>query len=814
MAQMVNLTINDIKVNVPAGTLIVDAAKKVGIDIPVFCYHPKMEPVGMCRQCLVEVGRPMVDRATGQAVLDENGSPKLQFGPKLETACTTPVSEGMLVLTASEKAKAGQKEIIELLLTSHPLDCPVCDKGGECPLQNLTMEFGSSGSRFIFDEKQHAAKSVPLGELIYLDRERCIQCARCIRFQEDIAGEPVLGFYQRGRATDIVTYSEPGFDSIFSGNTTDICPVGALTTADFRFGARPWEMNNAASICAQCAVGCNITFNVRREAKTGGKQVVKRAMPRQNEQVNEIWMCDKGRFAGYHFAESSERLTQPLIEGAPAELADAEKQIAEKLKVAGPNSVILAGGRLSNEDLFNLKQLADGLGGKALLYAPIGGGEFTSAYGLAASSNLGDLGQGSTILVVASDIHDEAPIWYLRLKAAAERGAAVIVANARATKLDEFATYVVRYAYGDEVETVKGLSGKEKLTEAFKAENLVVFYGSDGLGTAGSAVLAAACADLVKSRAGKTNNGLVGVWNAPNTQGAYELGFRTAFDLASELKAKTVYVAAADPAGDDPALADALRSAEFVAVQDLFLTETARLAGAVLPACAYTEREGTFTSAERRVQRFYPAVPARPGIKSDFALTADIAGFAGMDLEGRSPLLVMNRMAASVKAFAGLTYGRLAEVTEQYPIIGRGDLYYGGTTYGNSQGLGVHLSLGEAVTAPVTPRTSLRPKENELLAVPVSKVYDRGTTMVAATLLEARTGSPLVAVHPATAGKLGLAQGEPARVSLNGADYEVVVKLDDSLSTGTVLVYRSFGIPIFEPVPVSIAAAERARGGH
>ncbi len=194
MAQMVNLTINDVKVNVPAGTLIVDAAKKVGIDIPVFCYHPKMEPVGMCRQCLVEVGRPMIDRATGQSVLDENGGPKLQFGPKLETACTTPVSEGMLVLTASEKAEGGQKEIIELLLTSHPLDCPVCDKGGECPLQNLTMAFGSSGSRFIFDEKQHAAKSVPLGELIFLDRERCIQCARCIRFQEDIAGEPVLGF--------------------------------------------------------------------------------------------------------------------------------------------------------------------------------------------------------------------------------------------------------------------------------------------------------------------------------------------------------------------------------------------------------------------------------------------------------------------------------------------------------------------------------------------------------------------------------------------------------------------------------------------
>jgi NADH-quinone oxidoreductase subunit G len=744
-------------------------------------------------------------------VLGEDGNPKIQFLPKLDTSCTNPVSEGMVVLTASEKAKAGQKEIIELLLTSHPLDCPVCDKGGECPLQNLTMDFGSSGSRFLYDEKQHAAKRVPLGELIYLDRERCIQCARCIRFQRDIAGEPVLEFYQRGRATDIVTYSEPGFDSIFSGNTTDICPVGALTTADFRFGARPWEMKHAASICGQCAVGCNITFNVRREAKSGGGHAIKRVMPRQNEQVNEIWMCDKGRFAGYHFAESAERLTQALIKGAPSELEAAEKLVAEKLKVAGSNVVMLAGGRLANEDLFNLKQLADGLGGKALLYTPMGGGEYTAAYGLTAGSNLGSLGKGSTVLVIASDIHDEAPIWYLRIKAAAQRGATVVVANARATPLDNFATFVVRYAYGDEAQTVNGLSGKEQFAGALSAENLVIFHGSDGLGLAGSSSLAEACAGLVKSRAGRPNNGLVGIWNAPNTQGAYELGFRPAADLASELKGKAVYVAGADPAGDDPALAEALKSASFLAVQELFLTETARLAEVVLPASAYTEREGTFTSAERRVQRFYPAVPPRPGTRADFALTADIAGLDGIELEGRSPLLVMNRIAASVKTFSGISYAILAEVTEQYPIVGRGDLYYGGTTYENSQGLGKQLALSQDdIPAEGKPHAALRPKENELLAVPASKVYDRGTTMVAASLLDGRVGVPAVAVNPATAGRHGLAAGDPAKVSLNGATYDVIVRLDESLPTGVVLVYRSFGIPISEPVSVMISVAEKA----
>ena len=164
----------------------------------------------------------------------------------------------------------GRRDILEFLLTSHPLDCPICDKGGECPLQNLTMAHGPGNSRFLLDEKIHLAKHFPLGELIFLDRERCIQCARCVRFQSDIAGDPVIGFSQRGRALEIVTYSEPGFDSYFSGNTTDICPVGALTTADFRFGARPWELKPAASICTQCPVGCNLTLNVRREAVSTG----------------------------------------------------------------------------------------------------------------------------------------------------------------------------------------------------------------------------------------------------------------------------------------------------------------------------------------------------------------------------------------------------------------------------------------------------------------------------------------------------------------------------------------------------------------
>ncbi|MDD2695696.1 MAG: 2Fe-2S iron-sulfur cluster-binding protein, partial [Anaerolineales bacterium] len=552
MSKMVTLTIDGLTVSVPEGTLIVDAARKVGIDIPVFCYHPKMEPVGMCRMCLVEAGRPQVDRATGEVMRGEDGTPKIQFGPKLETACTTPVSEGMVVLGASEKVKEGQDDILEFLLTSHPLDCPVCDKGGECPLQNLTMRYGPGESRFRYEEKMHLAKQVPLGELIILDRERCIFCARCVRFQDEIVDDPVLAFTQRGRAMQIVSHSEPGFNSYFSGNTTDICPVGALTTADFRFGARPWELNAAASICPHCPVGCNTTLNTRREGASGGGWVIKRVMPRQNEWVNEIWLCDKGRMA-YQYTEDKERLTQPLVrkEGqyVPVEWDAALELVASHFRQAGEGLLTLASGRLSNEDLFNLRRLTQGLGGKTALYTHMAGGDLVSQVGVGQGTSFAEMGAETAILVVASDLEEEAPIWWLRVKQAAERSATLIVANPRPTKTERYARHILRYPYGSEAaavlamlnalsakrpslpEGVQELARNPELQVAAKAitqaQNAVVFYGSEGLGLQGSQPLAQACANLLIAthHTGRPNNGLIAVWPRANDQGAWELGF-------------------------------------------------------------------------------------------------------------------------------------------------------------------------------------------------------------------------------------------------------------------------------------------------
>jgi NADH-quinone oxidoreductase subunit G len=832
MAKMVKLTIDGQEVNVPAGTLIVDAAKQIGNDIPVFCYHPKMEPVGMCRMCLVSIGRPAVDRATNQPVLNEDGTPKISFGPKLETACTTPVSEGMVVVTSSDVVEAARKDVLEFLLTSHPLDCPICDKGGECPLQNLTLRYGPGKSRFILDEKMRLAKHYPLGELIFLDRERCIQCARCIRFQNEIADDPVIGFAERGRSLEIITDSDPGFDSYFSGNTTDICPVGALTTADFRFNARPWEMRSPASICNQCPVGCNLTINVRREASSGGNAVVKRIMPRQNEGVNEIWICDKGRFA-YHYIESENRIYKPLArkngELVEVEWDEALDLAAAKIKEAGAGLVTLAGGRLANEDLFNLHALTQAQGGQAVLDSDMAGGEVVAQLNPPAGSNLKDMGPGSAILVIACDLEEEAPVWYLRVRQAAKRGATLIVANPRETKLDRATKLSFRYKYGQAAQMVGRFrtavgaetpapAGTEIAPEAdpfaeasaalAKAQNLVVIYGSEGLDLNESRALVDACADLLKTsgHTGRPNNGLVAAWTKGNLQGAWDMGFRPADDLTVVLGgAKTAYVAAADPAGDDPVLVKALDSAGFVIVQELLMTPTARAADLVLPALPFTEREGTYTSGERIVQRFYPAVtlradPGQPRPMADFAIAGCIGERLGLDLEHRFASLIFERLSASASGYAGLSYPKLSEVAPQWPVVGNSNLYFGGTTYKNEQGLGARLVPTGAEEEGQPFQAVTAPAENQepgvIRAYPITRLYDLGTLTVSTKLLHLRLAKPEIWVHPDTARGFGLTPGEPVGLDVDGTVVEAGLRTDESVPVGVALVPRSVGIPI------------------
>jgi len=817
MEKRITLKIDGRPVCVPEGTLIVDAAKQAGIIIPVFCHHPKLEPVGMCRMCLVDIGRPLVDRATGALVLNEDGTPRITFSPKLETACTTPVSEGMVVWGATEKVLAARKDVLEFLLTSHPLDCPICDKGGECPLQNQTREFGPSTSRFILDEKSHNEKHFPLGELIFLDRERCIQCARCVRFQEQVVDDPVISFYDRGRRMEINTLTEPGFDSIFSGNTTDICPVGALTTSDFHFGARPWELTHKPSICSQCPVGCNLTYDVRREAKSGGKTVIKRVMPRQNEEVNEIWLCDKGRFT-YTYAESLEHLQQPLLrkdgELVPVSWEEALSTASEKIKAAGSNLVTLVSGRLSNEDLVAARALAQGIGGKVIHYTNTGGGEWVRRVGMTAGTNLADLKQGSVILVIGSDLHQEAPLWWLRVKQAAERGASLIVANARKTRLDKFAAIKRHFTFGNERETLRSLFTDDKETSQLlsEAQNLIIFYGSDGMGLEQSTSLAEACAEqLVRTgHFGRANNGLVPVWPRANDQGAAELGITPDVHLADTLNnALGLYLIGVDPVGDDPKLKDSIQRAAFVIVQELFLTETAKLADVVFPAQAAVERSGTYISGERRAQYFDAAVPALEGTKSDHMIISELLVSIGQSA------LPESDQDLFISAFPSMDFASLFQTRDQWPSIGGTDAYYGGTGSKNTFGLGVHLPLvtGKDVPEPIAPPEKTQPRQDEFLAVPVTCLYDRGQLMTHTPILHQRIIPAGLSIHPSLATRLGISIDQPVTIKLDGSEITSTFSINPEQPEDVVLIARSYNLPASVPTRVSLKPQDTGKEG-
>jgi NADH-quinone oxidoreductase subunit G len=484
------------------------------------------------------------------------------------------------------------------------------------------------------------------------------------------------------------------------------------------------------------------------------------------------------------------------------------------------------------------------------------GGDLVGQVGLGKGTNFADMGPktesspSTAILVVASDLEEEAPIWWLRVKQAAQRGATLIVANPRSTKTDRYARHVLRYTYGQETSTVltmvNALSAKrpeipgnvplsaelKAAAEAFaQAENAIVIYGSEGLGLEGSQALAQACANLLitTNHTGRPNNGLLAVWPRANDQGAWDLGFRPTPDLSAAFTdAKVIYLAACDPANDEPALADslyqALQAGAFLVVQDLFLTASARLADVVLPAQAYTEREGTFTSGERRVQRYYPAVLPRPQSKPDFEITALLGKRLGLDLEADSPARVMLRLSAKIPAYAELganPYRKLAEVTEQWPAVGRGDVYYGGTTYENTQGLGVQLASaverGELVSLawPEPPATVEAQASNDvfivnLVAVPVTILYDRGQTVLPSTLLSQRIPKPYVVVNPQDAEKLELTGSSRAKLVLKYSETFVDVLIadvrqDESLPQGYVLIPRSLGIPITRPQMIEIS---------
>jgi NADH-quinone oxidoreductase subunit G len=812
--KLVKIVIDGKDYEVAAGSNLVDAAKwNAGNDIPVFCYHPKMEPVGMCRMCVVEMGMEEIDRATGQPVLDEKGQPKVRWMPKLQTACTQKVGAGMHIRTNTPVVDQARENVLEFLLTSHPLDCPICDKGGECPLQNLTMEHGPGNTRMVYSDKMHLDKHLPLGDLIYLDQERCIQCARCIRFQEEIVGDDVLAFHERGRALQIITNSDPGFDSYFSGNTTDICPVGALTTADFRFGARPWELTEIPSICPHDAAGSNISLSTRLDRDFGGRAMIKRVMPRQNEFVNEIWISDKTRF-GHHFTRSENRLMQPMIRRGGNLSAIGWKevyaQLADVLKAAGGNVAAIAGGAITNEDLWELRQLVTGLGGSRLgAWTIQDGADLIAQVGVGKGTNLSNLGKGDAVLVIASDLEEEVPVWRLRLKQAQDRGAYLVVANARHTRMEDFAAAkesngklvtgaAIRYKVGEAAQTLANLrkSHAEIAEKLAGAGNLVIVAGAEGLTLDGSQALMQAAANFLieTGHVGKPNSGLLAPLPGPNGMGLHYVGFTP--EATQDIIAnppKVLIIAQAEPAEDDPSVAEWLSRVETVITLSLFPDKTTHYAKFALPIQSFAERDGTFVNGERRVQRFYtaqgPVGEALPAWKI-FANTRQAVGQGTAKL---SAAAVMLEITQKIEAFAGCTYKELGKVERQFPDVGGDDLYYGGTAYQNKGGLGVQIATaadaGTAVAVQkVTAPAAAKATKGELVILPTTRLYNRSTVFTPSVLVHPRVLLPYIGLSEADAKKLGVGHGDVVEVSFGGESVRVRASINGTTPDGVAVL--------------------------
>ncbi|MGH9184020.1 MAG: 2Fe-2S iron-sulfur cluster-binding protein, partial [Acidimicrobiales bacterium] len=434
------VTIDGADVHARKGEWLIAAAERHGTYIPRFCYHPRMRPVGMCRMCLVEVD-------TGR-------------GARLQIACTTPVADGMSVTTTSDAVKKAQDGVLELLLINHPLDCPVCDRGGECPLQDQTLAFGPGESRFV-EEKRHFAKPIPISDLVQLDRERCILCDRCTRFSDEVAGDPLISFIGRGNTTQINTYPDHPFASYFSGNTVQICPVGALTATPYRFRARPWDLDQVESTCTSCSVGCRV-------AVQSSSNRVLRYLGVDVDPVNWGWLCDKGRF-DFEAVNSDERLGSPLVRQGTslgeASWADALARATDGLRQArdqaphGSGSVaVLGGARLTNEDAYAWSKLARTVLRTDSVDAQLGDGLPAEAVLGLPRATIDAACAADTVVLLAPDLKEELPVLYLRLRhAAVWSGLRVVELSPVTTGMTPYAAASLRYRPGEAADLLGSL---------------------------------------------------------------------------------------------------------------------------------------------------------------------------------------------------------------------------------------------------------------------------------------------------------------------------------------------------------------------
>ena len=619
----INLTIDGHKITVPAGTLIVEAAKTVGIEIPVFCYHHKLDPVGACRLCLV----------------DFSPGP-----PRPQTACTTPVAEGMVVRTQSAMAVQARADILEFELVNHPLDCPVCDKGGECPLQDFTFRHGYPTSR-IDGPRLHFKKPIPLSENIALDRERCVLCYRCTRYYDEVAWEQELTVGQRGIQSFITSQFDQPLQSNFSGNIIDLCPVGALTSRVWRFESRPWDMTHTESVCNKCAVGCNTTMWQRR-----GQLV--RITSRENDDIDEGWICDRGRF-DYTDVNDPSRLRTPTVGGKKSTWALALTATAEGIKGKGAKLGISLPADLTNEEAFLFRRLLDGplkgakvkMHGRTAIPAPAG-----------ETMRIKDIDDARVIVIVASDTENDVPIVNLRVKkAVSKRGAKLIVVHPDGVDLDRNPhTVHIRNGPGSAAAEVRKLASHELLQNP--GGPVAILFG-DGHGSEDMQDLASACGDLAALVDGKE----MPLYRATNERGALALGV-AGWDSLDGVEALLSW--------GPPPTAGIPASVRFLAAWDHLPRAGHENASVVLPATTFAERQGSYTNLEGKVQFLRPPVAINPPLKEAWEVLTELGAALGVALDYAGIFPIQRDAAAKAPALAALAQSPSPEPEPRQVLVG------------------------------------------------------------------------------------------------------------------------------------------------
>ena len=783
----VTLTIDGKTVTVPKGTMVVDAAKTVDIEIPVFCYHEKLGPFGCCRMCLIEVEKM----------------------PKMMTACTMAVGEGMVVKTNTEKVEKAQKGVLEFTLLNHPLDCPVCDKGGECPLQDNTFKFGPPDTRMEYN-RFHREKATPLSPVITIDRERCIACQRCTRYSDIIEKDQALVMLNRGFQNRVSTFNEQPYDTRFSGNVIDICPVGALTNTDFRFSARTWDLTNSNTLCGHCACNCNMTLGTRLNE-------MKRITTRPNDLVDDGWVCDKARW-GYDFTKSKNRITQPRKQGQSVGIQEACVEVAASLQkiveAHGPNSVgFIGSGYGLNEDLYSYQKLFRGnLGTNNIDHKT-----YTDTPGLpVAHFDLLDVETSDLVILIASDPTEELPILDLRLKKAMTRlGVQMIVLNDQQTLMDKYATQSLRYnvgsdgavlaglnaalqgqSAGSDVENKTGISSDQLQTIAEKiksAGKVCVIYNPVAL-TGSSIHTLKQCLATADGLA-DTTIGAMPAAPVTNSVGAMDMGMLpdcypgglavtdgdaikakwgdtaplekglTALEMiekakSGELKALIVY--RSNPVIDFPSgheVGEALKKLDLLVVHDMMETETAKLAQIVLPSNGPGFDEGTTTNIGGRVQlRTKGLTTDNP---ADWKIVSMIAKGLGQETAPKDVHAVTAEIAEKVNGYQEIKRSAIRKQGKNREAVA--------STNGAS-------ASDETSTG------------NGLILRVADVLFSHDKILDAESNLAHQFQSSTVHLHASDADQFGVKEGDEVRVTGNGHEVKAEVHVSNRCNPGGVVL--------------------------